>query len=38
MVKFDRFEDIKAWQIAVDENTNSAAPDFGVYTGIKVKI
>ena len=27
-----------SWQIAVDENTNTAAPDFGVYTGFKIKL
>ena len=32
------FNDKVSWQIAVDENTNSAAPDFGVYTGLKIKL
>ncbi|MBL7132328.1 MAG: DUF3187 family protein [Candidatus Omnitrophica bacterium] len=27
-----------SWQIAMDENTNTAAPDFGVYTGLKIKL
>ncbi len=38
MAKFDRFEDIKAWQFAIDENTNTAAPDFGVFTSFKIKV
>ena len=32
------FNERVAWQFAVNENTNTAAPDFGVFTGVKVKI
>ena len=32
------FNDKLSWQIAIDENTNSAAPDFGVFTSLKVKL
>ncbi|MFH1645669.1 MAG: DUF3187 family protein, partial [Candidatus Omnitrophota bacterium] len=32
------FTDKVSWQFAIDENTNTGAPDFGVYTGIKIKV
>lgn len=32
------FNDKISWQIAMDENTNSAAPDFGLFTSLKIKI
>ncbi len=32
------FNDRLCWQIAIDENTNSAAPDFGIFTSLKIKI
>ena len=32
------FNDKVSWQIAVDENTNTAAPDFGVFTSFKIKL
>ncbi|MFH0732523.1 MAG: DUF3187 family protein [Candidatus Omnitrophota bacterium] len=31
------FNDKISWQIAIDENTNGAAPDFGVFTSLKIK-
>jgi len=32
------FTDKVSWQITMDENTNTAAPDFGLFTGVKVKV
>jgi hypothetical protein len=32
------FNDKVSWQIAMDENTNTAAPDFGLFTSLKVKL
>jgi len=32
------FNDRFSWQIAIDENTNSAAPDFGLFTSLKFKL
>ena len=32
------FNEKISWQFAVNENTNSAAPDFGVFTSLKVKL
>jgi len=32
------FNDKISWQIAIDENTNSAAPDFGIFTSLKFKL
>lgn len=32
------FNEKISWQIAMDENTNSAAPDFGLFTSLKVKL
>ncbi len=32
------FNDRVCWQIAMNENTNSAAPDFGIFTSIKYKL
>lgn len=32
------FNNNLSWQIAMDENTNTAAPDFGLFTSLKVKI
>lgn len=32
------FNDRVSWQVAMDENTNSAAPDFGLFTSLKVKL
>jgi len=31
------FNNAISWQIAMDENTNSAAPDFGLFTSLKIK-
>jgi hypothetical protein len=32
------FNESISWQIAIDENTNSGAPDFGLFTNLKVRI
>jgi len=32
------FSDKISWQIAMDENTNTAAPDFGLFTSLKIKL
>jgi hypothetical protein len=32
------FNDKISWQVAMDENTNSAAPYFGLFTSLKIKI
>jgi len=32
------FNDKVSWHISMDENTNTAAPDFGVLTSLKVKM
>ena len=32
------FNDKISWQIAMDENTNTAAPDFGLFTSLKIKV
>ncbi len=32
------FNDKISWQVAMNENTNSAAPDFGLFTGLKIKV
>lgn len=32
------FNERVAWQFAINENTNTAAPDFGIFTGVKVKL
>ena len=32
------FNDKISWHIAMDENTNTAAPDFGLFTNLKVKL